>query len=508
MRERAAGALDDARRRCQSVLDEHPDHPAALNLMAEIDADEMELDRALTWAERALAVDPGAAPRYTLGRIHESGGRLVKAEAFYRDAIRVAPDHAKAHNNLGAVLHVMGRLDEALASYRRALDIDPALPEASQNYGSIAREPAILEAAVEGYRRQVAANPGDALAHNHLGNTLRELGRYDEALAQLDKAVQIDPELAEAHFSRAFLLLLRGDYRAGWREYEWRWGTYAFAATARRFAKPRWDGRRMPGTTMLLHAEQGLGDTLQFVRYMPLVAINCENVVLEVQPELKTLLQPLPGVRQVLAQGEPLPPFDLHMSLMSLPWVLHTSVETIPWHGPYVKPDPARVAKWRELASPHLGALNVGLVWAGRPQQWDDPKRSLTLDALAPLGKAGATFFSLQIGEAAAQAARPPAGMALHDLTPHIGDFSDTAALASLLDLVVTIDTSVAHLGGAMGLPTWVLVAYAPDWRYHLGRDDNPWYPSMRLFRQSRDGIWTDAVERVTAELAKLRASR
>jgi hypothetical protein len=194
--------------------------------------------------------------------------------------------------------------------------------------------------------------------------------------------------------------------------------------------------------------------------------------------------------------------------MMSLPWVFRTTLQTIPWHGPYVRPDAARVATWRALVEPLRGRLNVGLVWAGRPQQWDDLKRSLTLQALAPLaGVDGAAFFSLQIGEAAAaQAKSPPAGMTLHDLTGHIRDFSDTAALASLLDVIVTVDTSVAHLGGAMGIPTWVLVAHAPDWRYHLGREDNPWYPTMRLFRQERDGDWARAVERVAAALTAQRS--
>jgi ADP-heptose:LPS heptosyltransferase len=213
-------------------------------------------------------------------------------------------------------------------------------------------------------------------------------------------------------------------------------------------------------------------------------------------------------VRRVIAQGEPLPEFGAHAPLMSLPGIFGTTLGNVPWSGPYVHADAGRRAAWRN-AMPSDGArLRVGLVWAGRPQQWDDRKRSISLAMLAPLaGAEGVTFFSLQKGAASAEAIAPPAGMKLVDLSARIADFSDTAALASLLDLVITIDTSVAHLAGAMGLPVWVLTAHAPDWRYHLGRDDNPWYPSMRLMRQERDGDWSGAIERA-AEALQRRAAQ
>ena len=506
---RTAGALDAARAACESVLQRDANHAAALNLMAEIAADANDADAGLTWARRAIAADPlAAAPRYSLGRIFEVRGEPGEAEAAYREALRLAPNHAKAHNNLGCVLHMQGRLDEALACYRRALELAPYLPEANQNYGSIVRDAAALEQAVAGYRRHLAAHPGDALAFNNLGNTLREAGRYEEALAAFDSAVRLDPKFAEARFSRSFVLLLLGKYLEGWRDYEWRAGTASFGAPARRFRQPMWDGRRQPGSTILLHAEQGFGDTLQFVRYAPLVAAQCGTLALECQPELKELLRSLPGVRTIVAQGEALPEFDFHLPLMSLPAVFRTTLETVPWHGPYVRADPLRVSAWRAAVGDR-GAPKVGIAWAGRPQQWDDRKRSMDLAALAPLAQvSGARFVSLQVGPAASQAAAPPAGMALYDAAGRLHDFADTAALVACLDLVITADTSVAHLGGAMGVPTWVLVARAPDWRYHLERTDNPWYPSMRLFRQARDGDWSEPVRAAADELARLAASR
>lgn len=499
------GALDEARRLCASLLQGKPDEVRAMCLMAAAAADSGQLEEGLRWTQRAAAADPlSASPHFVAGRLWQGAGRLAEAEASYRRAVELQPDHARAHNNLGSVLHMQGRLEAALAAYRRALDLDPGLPQANQNYASIVRDTGALARAAEDYRRYTQANPGDALALNDLGNTLRELGRHDEALEAYAGALAVNPGLAEAHFSRSFVQLLLGDYASGWKEYEWRWRIPAFNAPARRFTQPIWDGRALPGGTILLHAEQGLGDTLQFARYAQLVAQRCTQVVLECQPELKDLMRGVAGVQRVIGQGEALPAFAAHAPLMSLPGIFRTTLDSVPWNGPYVHADSRHVALWRDAVREQATCVKVGLVWAGRPQQWDDRKRSVSLAMLAPLALDGIAFYSLQKGEAAAQAASPPAGMRLVDLSARIRDFSDTAALASLLDLVITIDTSVAHLGGAMGVPTWVLTAHAPDWRYHLGRADNPWYPSMRLFRQERDGDWSGAIAEAATALARL----
>ncbi len=467
--------------------------------MANLAADERDPAQGMQWAERALAADPrSAAAHYALGRVHEARGDLATAESSYRSSLALDPLHARAHNNLGGVLHMQGRLAEALACYRRALELDPALPEAAHNYASIARDARALDNAAEGYRALLARNPGDADAWTNLGNALRELDRHDEALQAFSRALELDPAHAEAHFSSAFVFLLRGDYARGWKEYEWRWRRPIEAALLERFGAPIWDGRTLQGGCILLHAEQGLGDTLQFARYAPLVAARCREVVLECQPELAGLMRGVAGIARVISRGDALPRFDAHAPLLSLPAIFGTNLETIPWNGPYIRTAPANL--------PPEGP-RVGLAWAGRPEQWDDRKRSLTLERLAPLAKVpGVSWFSLQKGEAAAAAANPPPGMHLADLGPRIKDFSDTASFVSALDLVVTVDTSVAHLAGAMGARTWVLVAHAPDWRYHLAREDNPWYPGMRLFRQPRDGDWDGAIAALRDALRGFRA--
>jgi len=504
------GAPERAKELCLRVLKDAPRQEArALSLLAALAADAGLTEEGLHWARRAQAADPASAsPHYVAGRLWQDAGRMPEAEASYRCAVAMQPAHARAHNNLGCVLHMQGKLEEALATYRRALDLDPDLPQANQNYAAIVRDGSALERAALGYRRRTQQQPEDAMAFNDLGNTLREIGRHREALDAYERALTLDPGLAEAHFSRSFVLLLLGDYDAGWKEYEWRWRIPAFNAPARRFPQSIWDGSRMPEGTVLLHAEQGLGDTLQFARYAPLVAQRCAAVVLECQPELAALMRGVAGVHRVVVRGEALPAFAAHAPLMSLPAIFGTTLETIPWSSPYVHADPGRAGSWDLSGHAVASRLKVGLVWAGRPQQWDDRKRSISLDMLAPLARAaGVTFFSLQVGAAAAQSAAPPEGMRLIDLTAAIADFSDTAALVSRLDLVITIDTSVAHLAGAMRVPVWVLVAHAPDWRYHLGRDDQPWYPTMRLFRQERDGDWSGAIARAAEELVR-RAGR
>ena len=450
---------------------------------------------------------PDAASLYRQGLRCQDEGRLAEAEASYRRSLALDERQPKAHNNLGAVLHMQGRLDEAIQSYRRALELDPTLPQANQNLAAIAGDPATARRAVSGYLKHLQVNPSDARAHNDLGKAYVELSMHAEALASFREAVRLDPDSAEAHYSLAMALLLAGHYSEGWREYEWRWQVKAGQAPRRHADRPLWDGGSLPGKTLLLHAEQGLGDTLQFVRFARLAASRCGSLVLECQPALADLLRPVRGLARVVAQGDALPHFDAQLPLLSLPQVLGVELDDL-CRDPYIRADPLKAKHCRAQLATDAG-FHVGLVWAGRPELWDDRRRSLGLPALAPLARIeGAAFYGLQVGAAAAQAASPPAGMRLLDCSARIRDFSDTAALVANLDLVISVDTSVAHLAGAMGIPTWVLLPRPPDWRWLLGREDSPWYPTMRLFRQERDGDWSAPVERAAAALASLAAQQ
>lgn len=498
-----SGEFESARHACLEALASRPGDAAAMALMAGIAADLGEVEDGLAWAARAIAADPGEAiAHYASGRLRELQNRLPDAEASYRAAISCAPALAKAHNNLGAVLQLQGRAGDALACYRRAMELDPLLPEANRNYASIAGDPLALEQALEGLRARAAAAPPDALTYRSMANVHRELGQPAAALECCGKAIEIDPDCAEAHFDRAHLWLRSADYARGWPEYEWRLKLAPHSLAARRFAEPLWHGRET-AHTVLLHAEQDLGDTIQLARYVSLVAPRCGGLVLECQPELRQLLLSMHDAPLVVARGDPLPPFAMHAPLMSLPALLGTTFETIPWRGHYLRPMAERIVRWHRAFRNRRRAFNVGLVWAS-----DHPGRSMSLAQLAPLARVPEVgFFSLQLGPAAAQAAAAPPGMVLHDLTSRVGDFADTAALVSFMDLVISVDAPAAHLAAAMGWPTWVLVPLAAGWCYPLGRDDTPWYPTMRLFRQVRGAGWTDALEAMTAQLSRL-ASR
>ncbi|HTX48875.1 MAG TPA: tetratricopeptide repeat protein, partial [Caulobacteraceae bacterium] len=382
------------------------------------------------------------------------------------------PNNYGLHYNLGILLEELGRPVEAEASFRAALH----------------QQPASFEAIVG------------------LAVVLRHLGRVAEAEACLGEALSLRPNDAEAHLNLACTLLLAGRLAEGWEHFEWRWKTRLSARA--RDPSTLWTGEPIRGRTILLHGEQGFGDTLQFCRYAPLVAANGATVVLEVPRPLVRLMSRLPGVAEVVAHGDPSPPFELHCPMMSLPLVTGTTLETIPGAS-YLVAEPMLAAEWRERLGA-LAGLKVGLVWAGGRREDPnlaalDARRSITLEMLAPLRAVrGASFVSLQKGDPAAQAASQPRGVALHDFTAELEDFADTAALIDGLDLVISVDTSVAHLAGGLGKPVWLLNRFDTDWRWLLNRDDSPWYPSLRQFRQPSPGEWNPVVDAVRDALERL----
>jgi tetratricopeptide (TPR) repeat protein len=460
-------------------------------------------------------------------------GRLEEAERGYLGILALVPAHADALHQLGIVLYQTGRLDDALRTIDQALLCMPELARIHNSRAAVLVALGRNEEALAAYDIVVALDPTLAAAHFSRGNVLNALLRWEDAAtsfeqaechqadfleAQINRALDLywlrrlgkaralydlvlahHPGNADALYNSSLCCLAMGDLAQGWRRYEARWETSHIKPLQRELGVPQWRGDdfSVAGKTILLHAEQGLGDVLQFCRYAPLVAQQAD-VVLEVPGPLVRLLTSLPGHGRIIAQGEKLPQFDLHCPLLSLPFALDTTLETIPATIPYLAADPAAVTAWRDRLMA-LQGLRVGLCWAGNPAaQLIDGRRSVGLERLASLGAvAGVHFVSLQKGAAAADAARRPSGVMIHDWTDELRDFADTAALVEALDLVITVDTAVAHVAGALGKPVWILSRFDACWRWLDGRDDSPWYPTVRLFRQAAPGAWDEVVARV-----------
>jgi len=423
-------------------------------------------------------------------QLHRKGG-LHEALSCYREALRDV-EHPDILLNVGALLHELECYDEALDVYRRALELDPRSARLYHNRGNTLLAQDSCEKAIESYRNAAALLPDSPEPLVPMGMAFERLLRHGEAMECYQAALRRDSACAEAHWNKALLHLKLGQFEAGWKEFDWRWKKKGYTTRLRDFGVPHWRGEHLAGQTIFVHAEQAFGDTIQFVRFLPLVAARCGRLVLEAPLPLCELLRTMPSVSEVIPAGSPIPPCDRHAPLMSLPGVFAATAETIPREVPYLFPPRERLDAWRRLLAPYA-TLKAGVVWAGR--RMPDPRRSCRLADLAPLAELhGITFFSLQMDEASREAASPPTGMRIVDLTGHIRDFADTAALVALLDLVITIDTSVAHLAGALGRPTFVLLPYVSDWRWMLRRSDSPWYPTMRLFRQTTRGSWLEPV--------------
>ncbi len=462
-----------------------------------------KIDQALAAYQRAIALQPlYAAAHFNLGNAWKDKRRLDLAIASFHRAAAINPAFTEAHTNLGIALFQAGQIDAGIASFHRAVSINPRFPEACFNLGRAYAGIGRTEEAVTWYRRTIALDSGSVMAHNNLGTALAELGNNDEAIESCRAAIAVQPDFAGSHYNLAHGLLRTGQFTEGWKEYEWRWDCPG-RPSRRGFSQPLWDGADLPGKTILLSSEQGLGDHIHFFRYAQLVARRCRRVVLECPEELLPLRDGIPGVDKAVQLGRPLPPFDAHVPLLSVPGILGTTLATIPADVPYIKPDPARIAEWAKKLTPSNN-VKVGLVWAGRPDNSVDTRRSCSLREFAPLASATRVdFYSLQKGPASSQAASPPMGMKLIDLTPDLHNFADTAALIANLDLVISVDTAVAHLAGAMARPVWTLLPFCPDWRWLLDRSDSPWYPTMRLFRQPAIGAWSAVMKTVAAALGE-----
>ena len=465
------------------------------------------LEDAVTEYRAAIARAPGLASAHAncasaLRRLR----RYDEALAMCDRAVALDVDFAAGHANRGNVLRELGRPVDALAAYDRAIELAPNFAAAYSNRGLALRDLGRFADALVSCDRAIALHAGFADACNNRGTVLSDLGRDDEAIAAFERAIALAPGDANYRFNQSLTLLAAGQYRQGWALHESRWRSAQLNQVKLPPGRPWRGDAPIDGKTILVLSEQGLGDSLQFCRYVPLLAAR-SNVILRVEWPLVRLLSGLAGARHVVATGEPLPPFDAWIPMLSLPLAFNTEVGTIPADVPYLRADPRAVAAWRaRLAG--LPGRKIGLVWAGasRPDQpranYVDQRRSIALDLFAPLASvADVCLVSLQKGNAAARAATKPSGMVVHDWTAELTDFADTAALVEALDLVISVDTSVVHLAGALGRPVWVLNRYDQCWRWLRDRTDSPWYPTARLFRQHAPGEWSGAIDDVVDAL-------
>jgi tetratricopeptide (TPR) repeat protein len=535
-----AGRLARACEAYRKVLRKGPRNGAALYLMGLAKQEQGHAERGLQLLGKAVEAEPGnVAYRHALAVAYGGAGWLREAEALLRATIAIAPEAAALWTTLGNILKARGQPDQAIAAHGRALELAPGSPEVLSNLGSALREAGRAEDSVEcfraaagaapdhpelrfnlgtaliashrpaeaeaEFRQAVRLDPGHARAWSNLGVSQREQGKLDEAIGSLEEAIQRAPEYADAHYNLGLALLARGPCAEGWRQYDWREKIPDFAM--RRVALPRWDGAPLDGRTLLVHCEQGLGDTVQFVRYVREAAKLGGPVVVECPAVLKRLLDCAGLGARIVPRGVDLPACDLQVPMMSLPGLLDPLLARAGAMVPYLAAEAPLVRAWRRRLGED-GRLKVGIGWQGNPAYRADHARSIPVARFAPLADvADVRLIALQKGEGRSQLEGLHPKPAIEDLGAELdettGAFVDTAAAMAGLDLVVTSDSAIAHLAGALGVEVWLLLAHVPDWRWGIGGTGCPWYPSMRVFRQDRPGDWDDLMARVAGELAR-----
>ena len=429
--------------------------------------------------------------------------RLDAACSTYQRVLKTSPANVNVLNNLGIIFQRMMRFDEAITYFDSALRIAPDFASALFNRGNVLRQMNRPQDAVKDYEQVLLSMPEHHEVLNNKGNALRALNRLDEASVCYAQALQSLPSYADAYWNASLCHLLAGDFKQGWAKFEWRW-TSELKAEARQFSRPAWDGKEaLQGKTILLHAEQGFGDTLHFSRYVNMVQALGAKVLLEVQPQLVSVLAGLSGVDVLIARGHELPSFDYHCPLLSLPKVFATDAQTIPASIPYVFSKPELIDNWQERIN-KSSKPRVGIVWSGSHSHQNDHNRSIPLSRFVDIIQPEIQFYALQAAfrEGDKHLLKEYPEITLFEAP--IEGFSDTAALISLMDVVITVDTAVAHLAGAMGKPVWILLPYSPDWRWQLNRNDSPWYPTAKLFRQPAIGDWSSVLSEVKQALQVL----
>jgi tetratricopeptide (TPR) repeat protein len=465
--------------------------------------------RAISLFNECVARNPNSAEIYfNLGNALNAGNQTKTAIASYDKAIALKPDYAEAYLNRGNACMKLKLLTEAIASFDKAIGCKPDYVYAYVNRGNALNALGQLEEAVANYDYAIVLNPRHADTYVNRGNVLNNLNRPEAAIASFDQAISLQPNLVEAHWNKALALLVSGDLEHGLPLYEWRWKIAAFASGKKAVSQPCWRGDEpLTGKTILLYSEQGFGDAIQFCRYARLVAERGARVILEVQAPLTRLFRDLDGVDSVIARGDPLPPFDYHCPLLSLPLAFNTRIKTVPARERYIRSNPDICARWAE----RLGKADrprVGLVWSGSATHHNDYNRSLELATLLQDLPDHCQYVSLQKELRARDAETLQAHPQVLHFGDELNDFADTAALCEHMDLIISVDTSVAHLAGALGKQTWVLLPFSPDWRWLLGRGDSPWYPTMTLYRQTAIGDWQTICKQLGRDLSLTGAER
>ncbi len=535
------GRMDLAQADCARILADQPDHEPALRLRAVLACLNGRFAEGADLAGRAVAVDPGNAQGWEIqGDAFDALGQPVPAAECFAQACRLLPRFGHLWGKLGLAQMAAGQVDAARQSLEQSVSLSPDLGPAWLGLARSRAAAKMVGPAMDAYAQVVALSPDNAQAWLELGNMqvlagihlealssyrqasrllpdrpaiysnmaicLEFLGKPDEAMALHTHAVDMRTDNPLAHLNRAVLRLRMGDLAQGWPEYEWRWQVEdAALGRPRTYDIPEWQGQDLAGKTIILHGEQGFGDAIQFCRYATVLARSGARVILDVHAALVDLLRTVPGVAQVISNTDPLPHADYVRAMMGVPTVLGTTLDTIPADIPYLHPDAAIAARWQQrLASNRV--KRVGVVWAGNPDHGRDQYRSVAASGLLPVlaRVPGVQVFSLQRGlRAGDDTVLAGLGPCVIDLAPLLTDFSQTAAVLSAIDLLISVDTSVAHLAGAVGCPVWMLVPDLPDWRWLLGREDSPWYPGMRLFRQQGDGRWDPVLDRLSGELTR-----
>ncbi|HWR39336.1 MAG TPA: tetratricopeptide repeat protein [Patescibacteria group bacterium] len=505
--QRKQGNLPAAESLCRNALLKYPGQAKLHHIMGAVFFQQGNSALAVQSFEKAVALQPDYADALNnLGAIYQTGGDVAKAKNCFERALEANPHHGDALNNLTFLSVAQGDWESVGLLLGRLAAVSPERIDIYRQLAETLHKQKNLAGAGTIYRQLASMQPNSTENWKKIGNILVDEYRYEEALEKYDHALQLDPEYAAVHWNRALLLLQLGRLEEGFQEYEWRLKVPEFAPWFSRCATlPLWDGDIFSLKRLLIHDEQAMGDVLHYARYFPLVKARGGVVSLTTKKPLQRLLQGAPGLDEVIEHGSAewdAAAYDAYIPLMSLPRIFGTTLNTIPAPMPYLTAPPEIAAAWRSRMTD--GGLKIGLVWAGNSYAGEDYNRSASLAAFAPLAQIpGITYYSLQKGVEAQQAQKPPQGLNLVDWTAELKDFADTAGLVTNLDLVITVDTAVAHLSGALGIPTWTLLPYGPEWRWLLGRGDSPWYPRMRLFRQSKPGEWTPLVERICQELTE-----